>query len=140
MAAAEGLVLACDTMLPYAHWVTPVFVPKRFDTRFFVAAAPVDQVALHDGHESVDSVWVQPSQAIADADAGKHTMLFPTKLNLMKLAEIPTVAAVLEHYRTRMPSPILPVIEQRDGRRFLTIGKDSGYAIYEREMDATFRG
>lgn len=140
MAANEDLVLACDTMLPYAHWITPVFVPKRFDTRFFVAAAPADQVALHDGHESVDSVWVHPAQAIADADAGRRTMLFPTKLNLMKLAELPTVAAVLAHYRTAAPRPILPVVEQRDGRRFLTVGKESGYPIYERELDATFRG
>jgi 8-oxo-dGTP pyrophosphatase MutT (NUDIX family) len=140
MATAENLVLACDTMLPYAHWITPLFVPKRFDTHFFVAAAPVDQVALHDGHESVDSVWIKPLQAVADADAGRCTMLFPTKLNLIKLAELPTVAAVLAHYRTMTPKPILPIVEQRDGRRFLTVGKESGYAIYEREMDATFRG
>lgn len=140
MATAEELVLACDTMLPYAHWITPAFVPKRFDTRFFVAAAPSDQVGLHDGHESVDSVWVQPEQAVADADAGRRTMLFPTKLNLMKLAEIPTVAALLAHYGTHAPKPVLPVIEMRDGRRFLTVGKDSGYALYEREMDDAFRG
>jgi hypothetical protein len=140
MAAAEDLVLACDTMLPYAHWITPVFVPKRFDTRFFVAAAPFDQVGLHDGHESVDSVWIRPEVAIADAEAGRRTMLFPTKLNLMKLAEIPTVAALLAHYGAHAPKPILPVIEMRDGRRFLTVGKDSGYALYEREMDANFRG
>lgn len=140
MVAAEGLVLACDTMLPFAHWITPLFVPKRFDTHFLVAAAPIDQVALHDGHESVDSVWIKPLDAVADADAGRRTMLFPTKLNLMKLAEQPTVAAVLAHYRSYVPKPILPVIEQRDGRRFLTVGQDSGYAIYEREMDAAFRG
>ncbi len=140
MAGAEELVLACDTMLPYAHWITPAFVPKRFDTRFFVASAPSDQVALHDGHESVDSVWIRPTQAIEDAEAGRRTMLFPTKLNLMKLAEIPTVAGVLGHYGRHAPAPILPVIETREGRRFLTVGKESGYAIYEREMDATFRG
>ncbi|TWT05062.1 NUDIX hydrolase [Reyranella sp. CPCC 100927] len=140
MARVENLVLACDTMLPYAHWITPTFVPKRFDTRFFVAAAPSDQVALHDGHESVDSVWIQPAQAIADAEAGHRTMLFPTKLNLMKLAEIPTVAALLAHYGSYLPKPILPIVEVRDGRRFLTVGKESGYALFEREMDASFRG
>jgi 8-oxo-dGTP pyrophosphatase MutT (NUDIX family) len=140
LAAAEGLTLACDVLLPYAHWITPTFVPKRFDTRFFVAAAPADQLALHDGHESVDSVWIHPSQAIAEADDGRRTMLFPTKLNLMKLAELPTVADVLGYYARHEPAPVLPVIETREGRRFLTIGKESGYAIYEREMDATFRG
>jgi 8-oxo-dGTP pyrophosphatase MutT (NUDIX family) len=140
MAGTEGLVLACDVLLPYAHWITPTFVPRRFDTHFFVAAAPPDQVALHDGHESVDSVWIRPAQAIAEAEAGQRTMLFPTKLNLMKLAERPTVTSILAHYGTHAPRPVLPVIETRDGRRFLTVGKDSGYAIYEREMDAGFRG
>jgi 8-oxo-dGTP pyrophosphatase MutT (NUDIX family) len=140
LAAAEGLTLACDVMLPYAHWITPTFVPKRFDTRFFVAAAPGDQMALHDGHESVDSVWIQPAQAIAEAEAGQRTMLFPTKLNLMKLAERPTMADVLAHYAGHEPAPVLPVIEMREGRRFLTIGKESGYTVYEREMDASFRG
>jgi 8-oxo-dGTP pyrophosphatase MutT (NUDIX family) len=140
MATSENLELACDLLLPYAHWITPAFVPKRFDTHFFIAAAPGDQVALHDGHESVDSVWIAPAQAIAEADAGLRTMLFPTRLNLMKLAEKPTVATLLAHYGAHAPKPILPVIETRDGRRFLTIGKDSGYALYEREMDASFRG
>ena len=45
----EGLVLALDKMVHYAHWITPRVVPKVFDTQFFVARAPVDHVALHDG-------------------------------------------------------------------------------------------
>src|SRR5262245_16780942 len=28
----EGLVLATDLMVPFAHWITPEFAPKRFDT------------------------------------------------------------------------------------------------------------
>src|SRR6185312_4420635 len=54
---AEDLELATDLMTPYAHWITPTFAPKRFDTWFFIAEAPEDQVALHDGSESVESVW-----------------------------------------------------------------------------------
>ena len=55
---AEDLELATDMMVPYAHWITPTFAPKRFDTWFFLAEAPEDQIALHDGSESVDSVWI----------------------------------------------------------------------------------
>src|SRR5439155_10050425 len=62
---AEDLELATDLMTPFAHWITPTFAPKRFDTWFFLAEAPEDQIALHDGSESVDSVWIQPQQAIA---------------------------------------------------------------------------
>ena len=51
---AEDLELATDLMVPYAHWITPTFAPKRFDTWFFLAEAPEDQIALHDGSESVE--------------------------------------------------------------------------------------
>ena len=54
----EQLVLACDTLVHFAHWITPEMMPKRFDTHFYLAMAPQDHVALHDGYESVDSVWI----------------------------------------------------------------------------------
>ncbi|MGD8833121.1 MAG: MBL fold metallo-hydrolase, partial [Pseudomonadales bacterium] len=54
----ESLRLACDELVHFAHWITPPMVPKRFDTHFFLAAAPADHLAVHDGHESVDSVWI----------------------------------------------------------------------------------
>ena len=48
-AEAEDLDLACDRLVPFAHWITPTFMPKRFDTHFFLVAAPPDHVAVHDG-------------------------------------------------------------------------------------------
>ena len=62
--AAENLVIASETMAYFANWITPERSPKRFDTHFFLAAAPPDQVALHDGHEAVDSVWIAPATAL----------------------------------------------------------------------------
>src|ERR1043166_2280789 len=70
---AEDLELATDLMVPYAHWITPTFAPKRFDTWFFLAEAPEDQIALHDGSESVESVWIGAQEAIDEANAGKRT-------------------------------------------------------------------
>ncbi|MGY4358759.1 8-oxo-dGTP pyrophosphatase MutT (NUDIX family) [Bradyrhizobium sp. i1.7.7] len=55
--ADNGLQLALDTLVPYAHWITPEGMPKRFDTWFFLAAAPPDQLGAHDGRESTDSIW-----------------------------------------------------------------------------------
>ena len=52
MLADNGLLLALDTLVPYAHWITPEGMPKRFDTWFFLAAAPPDQLGAHDGRES----------------------------------------------------------------------------------------
>ena len=47
----NGMVLALDELVPYAHWITPEGMPKRFDTWFFLAAAPPEQVGAHDGKE-----------------------------------------------------------------------------------------
>ena len=50
----NGMVLALDELVPYAHWITPEGMPKRFDTWFFLAAAPPEQVGAHDGKESTE--------------------------------------------------------------------------------------
>ena len=82
-------------MTPFAHWITPTFAPKRFDTWFFLAEAPEDQVALHDGSESTDSVWIGAQEAIDEATAGKRTLVHATQKNLELLAEGGTVAGAL---------------------------------------------
>ena len=64
----NGLVLALDALMPYAHWITPEGMPKRFDTWFFLAAAPPDQLGAHDGKESTDSIWVSPREALEGGD------------------------------------------------------------------------
>src|SRR5205814_10458247 len=48
----EGLTLAVDQIHYFSHWITPVGPPRRDDTRFFVAAAPPDQLPLHDDRET----------------------------------------------------------------------------------------
>ena len=45
----EGLRLAADLMVPFAHWITPETQPKRFDTHFLLVSAPVEQLGAHDG-------------------------------------------------------------------------------------------
>jgi 8-oxo-dGTP pyrophosphatase MutT (NUDIX family) len=93
--AAEGLEPATDALVHWAHWVTPASRSKRFDTHFFLAAAPPDQLAVHDGLESVESVWIAPAQAVAEADAGQRRLVFATRKNLEKLARHATVADAL---------------------------------------------
>ena len=47
----NGALLTLDELVPYAHWITPEGMPKRFDTWFFLAAAPPEQAGAHDGKE-----------------------------------------------------------------------------------------
>jgi 8-oxo-dGTP pyrophosphatase MutT (NUDIX family) len=133
---AEDLELATDLMTPYAHWITPTFVPKRFDTWFFLAEAPEDQVALHDGSESTDSVWIGAQEAIDEATAGKRTLVHATQKNLELLAEGGTVAGAIAAAAVRKIVTVQPWVETRDGKRYLHLPPDAGYRGLSREMPA----
>src|SRR3546814_15575284 len=74
-------------------------MPKRFDTHFFLAEAPLDHVLHHDGRESVDSIWITPRQVCEDAEADRCTVLFPTRLNVEKVGRNRTVSAALSAAR-----------------------------------------
>ncbi len=130
----EDLRLACDTLVHFAHWVTPTMMPKRFDTHFFLAAAPEDHLAVHDGHESVDSVWLTPAEAIADAAAGRRTVIFPTLRNIEKLGESASVAEAIAAAEASTPVMVLPWTEQRDDGNWLCIPPEAGYAVSEEKM------
>lgn len=130
----EKLRLACDLLQPYAHWVTPKMMPKRFDTHFYLAVAPSDHVAMHDGSEGVDSVWITPGQALEDAAAGKRTVIFPTRMNLEQLAESKSVLEAFEAARARTIVTVEPQVEDRDGTMMLTIPAAAGYSLTEIAM------
>ena len=125
MLSAENLRLACDWLVPFAHWITPDNMPKRFDTHFFLAAAPEGHAGAHDGRESVDSVWIRPQDAIADRK--RWNVIFPTKLNLMKLSAANTVAEALEFARANPPLTVTPWVEQSPEGPRLRIRDDAGY-------------
>ena len=48
------LKLAVDRLAYVSHWITPKMEMKRYSTRFFIALAPSDQKAIHDGSEGVE--------------------------------------------------------------------------------------
>jgi len=125
MLRAEKLVIACDALAHFAHWVTPTNMPKRFDTHFFVAGVPAGHAGRHDGRESVDSIWIAPAQAVADRK--KWNVIFPTKLNLMKLAKSSSVAEAMAAARAAPPVMVEPRVEQGPDGPYLKIREDAGY-------------
>ena len=135
----EELVLACEALVPYAHWITPVFMPKRFDTWFYLARAPQEQVALHDGREAVDSVWIRPADAISQAAAGTRTIVPATLVNVQKLGFSETVDAAIEAARSQPVVSVLPLLEQRADGAVLKIPLEAGYRVSEMPMPRDLR-
>jgi 8-oxo-dGTP pyrophosphatase MutT (NUDIX family) len=124
---ANALCLALDLLMPYAHWITPEGMPKRFDTWFFLAAAPPDQLGAHDGKESTDSVWVSPREALEGGEDGRFKLPFPTTRNLIKLGKQPNVAAALEDSKGMTVVTVMPVMTRLNGGRQLRIPREAGY-------------
>lgn len=127
MLAARGLMPDVRGLAHFAHWITPEPVPKRFDTHFFLAAAPHGQDALHDGHEAVDSVWIRPADALADAEAGRRKVVFPTRMNLAKLARSASVAEAFAAARSRPVVTVLPQMRMAPEGRILRIPAAADY-------------
>lgn len=103
-----GLTVDAATLVPFAHWVTPSAEGKRFDARFFVAAAPLGQVARHDTVETVDILWATPAEVLARYERGELKLPPPTIRNLEDLSAHATVEDALAWARGRQVTPILP--------------------------------
>ena len=127
----EGLMLAPDLMVRFAHWITPEYQPKRFDTHFLLVSAPVEQLGAHDGSESVEGFWITPQQALRDAKAGTRTLLFPTHMNLLKLARHANVAEAVAAARVSPIVAVTPRVERTETGRTLHIPAEAGYGITE---------
>jgi 8-oxo-dGTP pyrophosphatase MutT (NUDIX family) len=125
--AAEDLELALAALVPFAHWITPPILPKRFDTHFYIVAAPADQRALHDGSESVDSTWINPTRALADALAGKYTLVFATRLNVKMLAQSRDVASALAAARARRIVTVEPAAVKTESGYTFELPIEAGY-------------
>jgi 8-oxo-dGTP pyrophosphatase MutT (NUDIX family) len=123
----SGLWLALDELVPYAHWITPEGMPKRFDTWFFLAAAPPEQLGAHDGRESTDSIWVSPREALEGGENGRFKLPFPTTRNLIKLGGQKSVRAALDDSRGKDIVTVMPVMTRLNGGRQLRIPREAGY-------------
>ena len=116
---AEGLRLATDRLTYFGHWITPVNVPRRYDTRFFLAVAPEGQEARPDEHETIAHRWLRPQEAIDLSARELLNLRFPTLKTLERFAACNTAAELLAEV-TAVPvgRPLLPRTT-RDGRTLL---------------------
>ena len=125
--ARNGLVLRADLLRPWAHWVTPEIEPKRFDTRFFVAALPEGQTPVHFRGESDHSEWALPRDAVERHSNGEIAMLPPTVFTLAEIGAYDTVADVMAAATRRDVRRVLPKIVVAGDDVLLLLPGDPGY-------------
>jgi len=127
MLRTEGLTLATDRLVYFAHWITPEESPVRFDTRFFAAETPAGQEATVDGREVIAVRWLSPREAIDAAARGEISLRNPTVRNLMLLEGAPSAAAALGRLAGRSVETIRPRVLEEGGRRRVLMPGDPGY-------------
>lgn len=129
---ASGGRLMLDNVQHFGHWITPEVAPRRFDTHFLLAQAPAGQQAIADGGETVELEWASPAEVIERAKTDARSIMFPTLLNLMRLAESTDSATALAAARGRLPFTVLPEVEIRaDGSTTVVIPAEAGYGVTE---------
>ena len=101
-----GVQLATDQLAYYSHWITPKGMPKVFDTRFFIAQAPVGQAASHDTTETVHMLWLKPADALAQVKQGTLTMMNVTTPHARHLAGFDSAAAAVAWARAQTVVPL----------------------------------
>jgi 8-oxo-dGTP pyrophosphatase MutT (NUDIX family) len=126
----HGLCMACDALHYFAHWETPLWRPKRWSARFFLAEMPSGQDARHDGIELTDSRWLSAAEALSIGGQGGMKLPFPTFRSLKTLSEFASVDALLDWARDRAlqgVEKIRPVEITENGESRFLIRGDPGY-------------
>jgi 8-oxo-dGTP pyrophosphatase MutT (NUDIX family) len=121
------LYLDLEALSVFARWITPPIMPRRFDTWFYVAMAPAEQLAVCDGSETVDAEWIAPSEALRLGELGQRTVIFPTRMNLKLLAEAQGAEDAVSRARARELVTVEPRVTERDGERVLVLPPNAGY-------------
>jgi 8-oxo-dGTP pyrophosphatase MutT (NUDIX family) len=110
-----------SALRPYARWVTPEHAPRRYDTRFFLAALPAGAQPANVTTESSVSAWVPVARALEEVEARSRLMLPPTIVTCGWLAQHDCVAAALAAADAEPIHVERPSVVMTDGRSVTTL-------------------
>ncbi|MDR0275770.1 MAG: NUDIX domain-containing protein [Burkholderiaceae bacterium] len=140
--ARLGLTLDSDALAPWSRWITPrqpSVINKRFDTRFFLAAAPAGQEAVQDDHEVTELLWRTPRAALEAYRDHAIDLAPPQIVSLAHLARFASVQAALADARSRAPALIAPEPFDDHGVRVLAYPGDERHSVRQRALPCPTR-
>ncbi|MEO7105030.1 MAG: NUDIX hydrolase, partial [Rhodoferax sp.] len=134
--------LQTRNVLPWSRWITPrmpSITNKRFDTRFFVAAVPPEQEAIHDNYEATESAWLAPRTALEQYWNGQIELAPPQIMSLSHLSRHRSVASVMDAARAQLPPVVLPESFDEDGTRVLCYPGDPRHSVARQALPGVTR-
>lgn len=137
-----SLRLHTQSVVPWSRWITPLMPSvssKRFDTRFFVARVPQEQVARHDDVETTQSVWLQPADALKQYWNHDIEMAPPQIMTLAHLSRFSSAEAVLDAARSTPAPSIQPEPFDLEGTRVICYPGDPSHSVVARAMPGPTR-
>ncbi|WP_300973949.1 NUDIX hydrolase [Sphingomonas sp. LHG3406-1] len=135
-----GLEIALEALVPFARWRPDNVRHRRFDTFFFLAPAPRDEVELTpQPGECERALWIGAGAMLAEIAAGAASAIFPTVRNLERLAQFAGFAEARDHALAHPVEIISPWVEERDGTRWLTIPAHLGYPVTSERLETALR-
>ncbi len=137
----EGLTIDPAALVPFARWRPAHRMSRIFDTRFYIARLSDDAPAAEiDGTENARLAWLSASAALAEAAAGRMTLIYPTRRNLERLAQFGSFDAAVADARAHPVTTIVPHIERRGDTDYLCIPAGSGYPVTAEPVAQAVRG
>lgn len=110
-----------DRLVCTSRWVTPVGVPKRYDTWFFLLRVDDHAVASVEGREGVELAWLHPREALARYESDSFPMVFPTLRNLEAIAAFDDADALIDSRRAAAIEPTRPILTVENGRKVVRL-------------------
>jgi hypothetical protein len=138
------LSLRLDTtnLVPWSRWITPrvpSVTSKRFDTRFFIASVGNGVEVSHDNHEAVESLWLQPRDALERYWRGEMMLAPPQIMSLAHLARHQRGGAVLDEARAAGPALVEPHTCEIEGQRVVCYPGDERHPVPVRALPGPTR-
>lgn len=140
--AAHGLTLDLAALTPFARWCPRGITSHRiFDTRFYLADLGTGAVEVAvDATENTRLFWISARDALAAADDGALSVIFPTRRNLERLALFGSFAEARAQAEATPVRLIVPQMREVEGKQALTIPDDLGYPVTHEWFDTAMRG